>query len=575
MRLIHSRLTNKLRMSTGVLVVAMLASSCIAYVKMRQVSALSSSVVEKRVPTLDAVRALRRQIGGTTSSLKSYLLFGIDPALAGRYRDEWSKNWSEAHNSMQQVEELNGKLDLGEDRPRLSAILGECRSLEQSETAVEKMAIGQGGDASGQAFDKLRTEVADREAKLDTSLQQVIESQTKKSSTEMEALTAANRSEAVVLWIATIVGVLVGGFIANMLAARIVGSIKQVAERAETIAEGNLTSSELVIDSRDEVAGLAQSVNRMQDNLRETISTMAEIAATVSGNSAALSNSANASFRRTEEQTQQTQQAAAAMQEMSISIAEVSRHAQSAAETSRSAARTAREGGTIVEHVLANIQSIAASVRTTASTVQRLGKESEQIIRIVNVIEEIAQKTNLLALNAAIEAARAGEQGRGFAVVAGEVRRLAESTRDATSEIGQMIQGIQVHTREAVESMDAGTTTVEEGVQTTARAGDALQRIIEMADQVDGMIAQIATAAAQQADAAQQSSANLDVINKLSGENAAAIPETKGIVTSVESGAKRLQEHIGHFRIEEQGVSSRRQGQGMPRALVAEHAYGD
>ena len=295
----------------------------------------------------------------------------------------------------------------------------------------------------------------------------------------------------------------------------------------------------------------------MQDNLRATISTMIEIAGKVSGNSDALSNSANASFRRTEEQTLQTQQAAAAMQEMSISIAEVSRHAQSAAETSRSAAKTAREGGSIVEHVLANIQSIAASVRATAGTVQRLGKESEQIIRIVYVIEEIAQKTNLLALNAAIEAARAGEQGRGFAVVAGEVRRLAESTRDATSEISQMIEGIRMHTREAVESMDAGTSTVEEGVQTTARAGDALHRIIEMADQVDDMIAQIATAAAQQAEAAQQSSANLDVISKLSAENAAAIPETKSIVTSVEAGAKRLEEHIGHFRIEDAQPSSR------------------
>jgi methyl-accepting chemotaxis protein len=112
----------------------------------------------------------------------------------------------------------------------------------------------------------------------------------------------------------------------------------------------------------------------------------------------------------------------------------------------------------------------------------------------VNVIEEIAQKTNLLALNAAIEAARAGEQGRGFAVVAGEVRRLAESTRNATSEIGKMVEDFQVHTRGAVETMDAGTHTVTKGVKTTNRAGEALERIIEMADQVDSMIAQIAAA---------------------------------------------------------------------------------
>jgi len=194
----------------------------------------------------------------------------------------------------------------------------------------------------------------------------------------------------------------------------------------------------------------------MQENLREMIRTMMEISGIVSEDSAKLSRSANESFRRTKEQSLQTQQAAAAMQEMSISIAEVSRHPQNAATTSKQAANTARDGGTIVEQMLVSMQSIAESVRNTAATVQRLGKESEQIIRIVNVIEEIAQKTNLLALNAAIEAARAGEQGRGFAVVAGEVRRLAESTRNATSEIGKIVEDFQLHTRGAVDANGCG-----------------------------------------------------------------------------------------------------------------------
>jgi methyl-accepting chemotaxis protein len=348
-----------------------------------------------------------------------------------------------------------------------------------------------------------------------------------------------------------------------------------VANLAQQIAEGDLTGDALHMDSNDEVGSLASSINRMQENLREMIGTMMEISNIVNGDAEKLAHSSSESFRRMKEQSLQTQQAATAMQEMSISISEVSRHAQNAAENAKEASKTARTGGSTVEQMLVSMQSIADSVRNTAATVQRLGKESEQIIRIVNVIEEIAQKTNLLALNAAIEAARAGEQGRGFAVVAGEVRRLAESTRNATSEIGQMIEGIQVHTRSAVEAMVSGTSTVNEGVETTTRAGEALQRIIHMADQVDGMIAQIATAAMQQSEAARQSSANVDIINRLGEENAASIPESNAIVNSVQTGARRLQEHIANFKLEEGRAAIRRGAPASGLSIQPSPVYGD
>jgi methyl-accepting chemotaxis protein len=244
------------------------------------------------------------------------------------------------------------------------------------------------------------------------------------------------------------------------------------------------------------------------------------------------------------------------MQEMSISIAEVSQHAQNAASSARQASAIAREGGTIVEQVLCGMQNLADSARETAETVRSLGRESEQIIRIVNVIEEIAQKTNLLALNAAIEAARAGEHGRGFAVVAGEVRRLAESTRSATSEIAQTIQSIQDHTRGAVEAMDRSSERVSEGVSTTQQAGESLRHIIDAADQVDRMIAQIAVAATEQAEAARPSSENIDVINRLGEQGAAGVSSTTTIVESVDEGAKRLQAHIGRFRLDDKRDSS-------------------
>jgi methyl-accepting chemotaxis protein len=551
MALINSRLSNKLRLSTFVLLAFVLLGSLVAYVKMRQVSRLSEEVAATRIPALSAVRDLHVAELGELSALQSYVLFGADPAMARRYEAEVREYRAKAQTSLGNIARLRSTFDSLVSPKQMDALLDEYRVFDAIEKQVQELAVGHGSDGTGKAFDLLQGPAAKANADFLKSVTEVVDSLVTATSQDLNSVVEINRLEAIHLWLFIFLGGLFGVGMSEITMRRVVRSISRVAGRAQTIAEGDLTGEPMHMDSNDEVTSLAGSINRMQDNLREMIRTMMEISSIVSEDSAKLSRSANESFRRTKEQSLQTQQAAAAIQEMSISIAEVSRHAQSAATTSKQAANIAREGGTIVEQMLASMQSIAGSVRNTASTVQRLGRESEQIIRIVNVIEEIAQKTNLLALNAAIEAARAGEQGRGFAVVAGEVRRLAESTRNATSEIGKMVEDFQVHTRGAVEAMDAGTLTVNQGVETTNRAGEALKRIIQMADQVDSMIAQIAAASMQQAETAQQSSESVDAINQLGEESAASIPATNSIVESVEHGSKRLQEHIGKFRLEE------------------------
>jgi methyl-accepting chemotaxis protein len=346
---------------------------------------------------------------------------------------------------------------------------------------------------------------------------------------------------------------LLGGSIAlialELTSHRTIATIRRLAERAHSITEGNLTGEPVHVDAEDEVGDLAHSMDRMQQSIQGVIAAIMETSGTLHHNCEDLAGAGALAWNRTSQQSAQTHQAASAMQEMSISIAEVSGHAQTASDQAREAATVAREGGAIVEEMLAGMNTISESVSQTAETVERLGKESEQIIRIVNVIEEIAQKTNLLALNAAIEAARAGEQGRGFAVVAGEVRRLAESTRNATSEIAQMIESITANTQAAVTAMGAGTERVNHGMEITARAGASLKRIMASTDQVESMIAQIATASTEQSVAAQEFSQNLEVINQLGEEGNAASPVTKGLVQSVGAGADRLQESIGHFRL--------------------------
>jgi methyl-accepting chemotaxis protein len=262
------------------------------------------------------------------------------------------------------------------------------------------------------------------------------------------------------------------------------------------------------------------------------------------------------------------------MQEMSATVMQVSESSNKAAEASQHAAETARRGGAIVEETVTRMRVIADSVSATAKKVEELGKSSDQIGRIIGVIDDIADQTNLLALNAAIEAARAGEQGRGFAVVADEVRKLAERTTTATKEIAQMIQNIQDETGIAVSAMEQGTRQVEEGVSSTAKAGESLKEIIQMSEQVGEMITHIATAATQQSSATEQVNNNMDQIARLVKESAVGAQQSAKACQDLSSLALDLQKMVGEFKLESGGQRPRdfnNPGSDMsrPKAFVA------
>jgi len=267
--------------------------------------------------------------------------------------------------------------------------------------------------------------------------------------------------------------------------------------------------------------------------------------------------------------------------DMSSTVLQVSDNSNRAAEAARQAAETARQGGAIVDETLGKMRNIADSVRGTAQKMEELGKSSDQIGRIIEVIDEIADQTNLLALNAAIEAARAGEQGRGFAVVADEVRKLAERTTSATKQIAQMIKSVQDETKIAVTAMESGTKQVEEGVKSTVQAGDSLRQIIQMAEQVGEMITHIATAATEQSSASDQVHANMDQIAKLVKDSAAGAQQSAKACQDLSGLALDLQKMVGNFKLDSndrgRDPGHRRQASGgseesgyaRPKALAA------
>jgi methyl-accepting chemotaxis protein len=203
-------------------------------------------------------------------------------------------------------------------------------------------------------------------------------------------------------------------------------------------------------------------------------------------------------------QQSETDQVATAINEMSATVFHISQHANTTRDQSQTADNLAGGGKAVVDRVQLSIAGLSSGVQQTAEMIQRLAEDSQKINGVVNVIHSIAEQTNLLALNAAIEAARAGEMGRGFAVVADEVRNLAKRVQSSTDEITTMVSALQAGTRDAVDFMQDSSFKADECVQQAKEAGEALAAIAGAVAQMRESNTQIAVAAQQQSQVAEE-----------------------------------------------------------------------
>lgn len=351
-------------------------------------------------------------------------------------------------------------------------------------------------------------------------------------------------------FIFVIFGLLAGTATATLIARSVSAALAGMLEMVQQIADNNLAVDDLEVRTDDPIGDACQALNRMKNSLREMIISISETATRLVTAAEQLSATASLQAEGAERHLKEAAAVAGAMEGMNASVLQVSANSGRAAEDSGKAAETARQGGTIVDRTLSKMRAISESVSGTAARVEELGQRSEEIGRIIKVIDEIADQTNLLALNAAIESARAGDQGRGFAVVANEVRKLAERTTAATKEIAQMVGNIQNGSRSTVEAMKHGTHEVEEGLSATAQAGEALKQIIQVSEHVGEMIAEIAQAAANQSRTSGEINRNMDQIAHLVRESTSGAQGSAEACRELSNLAVNLTKIVGSFKLE-------------------------
>jgi twitching motility protein PilJ len=324
-------------------------------------------------------------------------------------------------------------------------------------------------------------------------------------------------------------------------------AIMRLLDEMSSLADGDLTVKATVTD--DMTGAIADSVNFAVEQLRELVTGINITAQTVSESANETMDTTGKLAIAAGQQAEQVREATDTINEMAESFDGMAERSRKSSEVAQRSVAIAHNGSQMVQQSIKGMDTIREQIQETSKRIKRLGESSQEIGDIVELINGIAEQTNILALNAAIQSASAGGAGRGFAVVADEVQRLAERATNATRRIEMLVQNIQADTSEAVISMESTTSEVVSGAEKAEDAGEALQRIESTSKDLSKLIEEISQEAQTQSESATQIAEQMNSIRDVSIQTSGGSKQTAQSMGRLADLVHKLSESVADFKL--------------------------
>lgn len=347
---------------------------------------------------------------------------------------------------------------------------------------------------------------------------------------------------AIVVGISLLIGAFVGRTVSRPL--------RNVSDMMQEIADGDGDLRQrLPEDGNDELSELGRRFNAFVVKIQTTIQEVGATTHQVASAAEELSRVANETRASVQEQGSETDQIASAINEMAATIQQISGNASEVEGAASDADRMAREGGETIAGAQSAVNMLSEEIQESANSINALAEKSDDIQQVLSVIQAVTEQTNLLALNAAIEAARAGDHGRGFSVVADEVRQLAKRSAESADQIREMIDGFVNESRSAVERMNRSRDRSSETVERINHATGALTTIEKSVGQIHDQVIQIATAAEQQSQVAEEINQNVIRIVDAAQRSETGVSQTNEASLELARLGESLRDLVNQFKI--------------------------